>query len=1058
MADNLKKTTACTTGCACRSGINRRDLLRWTGAGALALGIPHWSAMAGPFDISDFEKLVPADKRLSAEWVKSLYDRGEPDWYTGEELKWIGMPVGGLCAGQLYLGGDGRLWHWDIFNQRIGTGAAHYAEPLEPAAPLEQGFGIRVNDSVRTLDRHGFTDIRFRGEYPIAKVEYRDQQLPVAVHLEAFSPFVPLNENDSSLPVTVMRFTVKNTSDTAVEVELAGWLENAVCLHTAQRGVGTRHNRVVRAENSLRLECSATEIRREQRAAQRSDILFENWDRDTYDSWSATGNAFGSGPILKSKVPEYQGDVGGPGKRVANSHATAPGNDVSEKDNQVGTLTSREFTLDRDYITFWIGGGDLPGATCLNLIVDSKPVLTATGHNENRMRIEQFDVRHLQGKTARLQIVDNHAGAWGNIGVGEIVLSDTPAQTGGKFEERHDFGTMALALLQPRPEDRGVARLPEPGVPAGLFAKIANNDAGSTPFGQTLSGGLSRTESLGAGEEATITFLLAWNFPNDRIEGVPDTGRYYATRFSTAGAVVDYVADHFTSLYEPTRLWRDTWYDSTLPHWFLDRTLLNTSILASSTCHRFASGRFYGWEGVGCCAGTCTHVWQYAQAVARLFPALERDLRERTDFGLAFDAATGIIRFRGEGAGLAVDGQAGCILRSYREHQMSSDDQFLKRNWPKIKRALQCLIDKDGDGNGILESNQHNTLDTDWFGPVAWLSGVYLAALRAGEQMAHEVGDSAFAGICRKLREQGQAYVVQELFNGEYFINQPDPNHLDTINSGTGCEIDQVLGQSWAWQVGLGRVFAQPETLSALKSLWRYNFTPDVGPYREIHKPGRWYAMPGEAGLLMCTFPRSDWDYSKAAGKGVEWAAGYFNECMNGFEYQVAGHMIWEGLVEEGLAVTRAVHDRYHPSRRNPWNEIECGDHYARSMASYGIFLAACGFEYHGPSGHIGFAPRLSPEHFRAAFTSAEGWGTYEQKIEGAAVTAELTVRWGTLRVRTVSLSVAGQPASVRVTVNGNVVEAKHRWDQQRLVVELAKDQQVKVNERLRIEVAAVYS
>ena len=94
---------------------------------------------------------------------------------------------------------------------------------------------------------------------------------------------------------------------------------------------------------------------------------------------------------------------------------------------------------------------------------------------------------------------------------------------------------------------------------------------------------------------------------------------------------------------------------------------------------------------------------------------------------------------------MAIDGQSGCILRSYREHQMSADDKFLKRNWPKIKRAVQCLIDKDADGNGIMESNQHNTLDTDWYGPVAWLSGMYITALRAAAEMAQEVGDSAFA-------------------------------------------------------------------------------------------------------------------------------------------------------------------------------------------------------------------------------------------------------------------------------------------------------------------------
>ncbi len=366
----------------------------------------------------------------------------------------------------------------------------------------------------------------------------------------------------------------------------------------------------------------------------------------------------------------------------------------------------------------------------------------------------------------------------------------------------------------------------------------------------------------------TVTFVIAWHFANDRVDGVRDTGRYYAKRFADAGEVAQYVASHFATLDKQTRLWHDTWYDSTLPYWFLNRTFLNTSILASSTCHRFATGRFYGWEGVGCCPGTCTHVWQYAQAVARIFPELERDLRERTDFGIAFDEMTGVIRFRAEGAGLAVDGQSGCILRSYREHQMSADGKFLKRNWKKIRRALQCLIDKDGDANGILESGQHNTLDANWYGPVAWLSGIYLAALKAGERMAQEIGDAPFAQVCQQIRTKGENYLVTKLFDGEYFINRPDPRHPESINSGTGCEIDQVLGQSWAWQVGLGRVLPENKTRSALQSLWRYNFTPDVGPYREANKPGRWYAMPGEAGLLMCTFPRSDWNYEKAAGKG----------------------------------------------------------------------------------------------------------------------------------------------------------------------------------------------
>ena len=230
----------------------------------------------------------------------------------------------------------------------------------------------------------------------------------------------------------------------------------------------------------------------------------------------------------------------------------------------------------------------------------------------------------------------------------------------------------------------------------------------------------------------------------------------------------------------------------------------------------------------------------------------------------------------------------------------------------------------------------------------------------------------------------GASESSRRLWNGEYFVNRPDPQHPNAINSGTGCHIDQVFGQSWAYQVGLERVFDEQHARGALQALWNYNFTPDVGPYRAAMKPGRWYAMPGEGGLIMCTFPQADWSFEDAQGKGNTnpGFAGYFNECMNGFEYQVAGHMLWEGMLTEGLAITRMIHDRYHALRRNPWNEVECGDHYARSMASYGVYLAACGFEYHGPQGHIGIAPRLSPDNFRSAFTAAEGWGTIGQRRE----------------------------------------------------------------------------
>ena len=987
---------------------NRRSFLKASAFATAGLTFARLPVMAGPFTRKDFDKLVPADKKLRPEWVKSLTARGARTVYRGMELRKIGMPVGGITCGQLYLGGDGKLWHWDIFNQPIGTGDQHYAQPLSPSSPVEQGFALRLTQhgktQMRPLDQTGWNDISFIGEYPIGYVVYADAGSPVSVSLEAFSPFIPLNVDDSSLPATVMEFTVKNTSAVEVEGEVAGWLENAICLYSGQKRDGIRRTCVARRPGLIFLDCSAEDVPPGV-SSKRPDIVFEDFESETYRDWVVTGTAFGGAPVEAAKMPAYQGEVGAKGKRLVNSHASASGSGVTDKDAATGRLTSPRFTIERNYITFLIGGGDHKGRTCMNLLVDEKVVRSATGAANNRLKPMSWDVRQWAGRPGQLVIVDDDSGPWGNIGVDDIVFSDRPREPVGPFVEEADFGTMGLALLDPQPGDIAKTSLPGDAMPAAVFSAPAiASEPGATQFGQKLAGSIGRKFKLSPGKSVKVTFVLTWFFPNLRKDPLPP-GRFYATKFDSAQAVAVFVAKNFDRLASQTRLWHDTWYDSTLPFWFLDRTHLNISILATSTAFRFASGRFYGMEGVGCCDGTCTHVWQYEQAMGRLFPELDRLLRERADFDPAVSfKPDGMIDHRGEfHAGQAVDGQAGTILRARRDHQVSADNDFLKRNYASIKKAMRWLIAQDGNADGILEGAQHNTLDAEWYGPVAWLSGLYLASLRAAEEMAGEMGDDSFAAECRVIAEAGRKNMVARLFNGEYFINLPDPKNLDKINSGSGCEIDQVFGQGWAFQAGLGRVLPEKETRAALQSLWRYNFSPDVGPYREVNKPGRWYAMSGEAGLLMCTFPKTDWDYENAKGKGPEGFAGYFNECMNGFEHQVAGHMIWEGMVTEGLAVERALHDRYHASRRNPWNEVECGDHYARSMASYGVFIAACGFEYHGPKGHIGFSPRLTPENFKAPFTAAEGWGTISQERSGHLQTNRIELKRGGLRLKTLT-------------------------------------------------------
>ncbi len=1011
------ESACCEGGSLC--AMPRREFVKLLGAGAAAaVSRRAMPVMAGPFPGGNkYLEVIPQDKRLDPAWVRSLYERGEKQTYTGEDLRFIGMPVGGIGAGCVYLGGDGRLWLWDIFNQHHGrgllsrgAGGETYLNPLEQFQRFEQRFELQVEQGDerqrRSLDRSGFASVVFDGRYPMGNVSYQDPACPVEVSLQAFSPFIPLDLENSAYPATVLQYTVKNTSDRPLRLTLAGRTENPICLFTGKPTDTLHRNRVLRRDAATIVQCSAERPAPPDKPEKtRPDVVFEDFEKPTYEGWTVEGTAFGEGPVRIADIPDYQGNVGGAGERVANSHASAPGEGVGPKDGATGALTSRPFTIERRYIGFLVGGGAHEG-TSIELLVDGTVVHRASGKSDNRMHQAFFDVAALEGQTAQLRIADRVAGPWGNVGVDHIVFTDTrPQADAGKLEGRYDFGTLALALVGGA--DRATAS-------DGFFGEPV--DTAARPFGEPLIGALARTLELAPGESADAVFLFAWHFPNLDVPPVGPSGRWYATRFADAAAVAEHVAAHFDELAGATRRWVDTWYDSTLPYWLLDRAMANTTTLATNTCYLFENGRFYGWEGVACCEGTCTHVWHYAQAPGRLFPEIERRTREMVDFGLGFHD-NGAIAHRTYGPGgkthHADDGQCGRILGVLREHQMSADDAFLRRLWPNVKKAVEFMISRDPTRDGILDGAQPNTLDAAWFGEISFTSSLYLAALRAGAAMAREMGDDDFAAQCDQIADTGAKRIL-DLFNDEYFIQKEDPKHADAIGVGPGCYIDQIFGQTWAHWVGLGRLFDREKQHTALQSLWRYNFVPDVGPFREQFPRGRWYAKAGDAGLIMCSWPKEPVDPAKKK----HWQYMYFNECMTGFEWQAAAHMVYEGeeapeLLEYGLAVSRAIHDRYDASLRNPYNEIECSDHYARAMASYGVFQALCGFQCHGPRGEVEFAPRLTPERFKAPFVGPEGWGTFRQQIEGGTMTASLELAHGTLGVKALTLTL---PAGVEVS------------------------------------------
>lgn len=858
--------------------MERRKFLQ--NSGLLAAGIYHapLKVIAGPFTQSPLLHNIPVDKKLNADWVKTLYHRGFVTTYkkTKNELQYIGMPVGGIFTGTVYLGGDGRLWLWDIFNQnqngidpktidwesdlhvgkkvRPQDGSA-YVQPAKNIRPLEQGFAFKIvsgkNTVIKKLEETDWDEILFEATYPMAKVHYIDHDLGVDITAEIFSPFIPLDEKNSGLPCTIYSFSIKNKKDKSISVSIIGWLENKV-MPTSKKETDIRVN------------------------------SFETFN----------------------------------GIAILNSSVQYNGNENQAKQADYGTMAI--------------------GAMNSNCYVNTSfvlPIQAASFSNQNTSTTEK------------------------KVSAGPLINS------------------------------------------------VCTNHI------------------IKSGQTIQSNYVIAWHFANLTLNPViQGKGRFYNQLFKNAVEVIKYVGKNFNQLSTQTALWRQTWYDSTLPWWFLERTFLNISTLATTTAHRFDSGRFYAWEGVGCCEGTCTHVWQYAQAMGRIFPAIERDTRERVDLGLSLKS-DGMMLYRGEVVKTpAIDGQAGTILRIYREHKMSPDKQFLQKNWDKIKLATTWVIQQDKNQDGMEDTPIENTLDAVWDGEIAWLVGLCIAAVKASEQMAIEMGDSSFAGICASYVRNGSKNMEEKLFNGEYFIHKPDMiKGREKLGSYNTCHIDQVYGQSWAHQVGLGRIIDKEKTLSALKALWKYNFTPDVGPYIKERRGWRPYALAGEGGMVMNTNPSNE---EKPYGEKTTWQLGYFHECMSGFEHQVASHMMAEGMLDEALILTRMIHDRYHAAKRNPFNEIECSDHYARAMASYGTFISACGFDYDGPNGYIKFSPKLNIDKCKIPFTSATAWGSYEQLQSNKNFSAVLHVKYGTLFLNKIAVDVTVPLHETKIHIGEKLLKA----------------------------------
>jgi hypothetical protein len=455
--------------------------------------------------------------------------------------------------------------------------------------------------------------------------------------------------------------------------------------------------------------------------------------------------------------------------------------------------------------------------------------------------------------------------------------------------------------------------------------------------------------------------------------------------------------------------------------------------------------------------------------LAFLFPSFSRSLREY-QFGWIVDER-GLQDFRyylpygkKRWGAAAADGQMGTLMKLYLDWKLSGDTEWLRKLWPAAKRAIEFAWIENGwdaDRDGVMEGCQHNTYDIEFFGPNP-LSGIwYLGGLRAAEEMARGVGDKAAAAEYGRLFENGSKWTDANLFNGEFYIQkvQGRPKSAiaegllwtagaaDTENPdfqmGEGCLADQVLGQYFSCIAGLGDLVESSKARQALASIHKYNFKPDLSEHESVQ---RTYALNDEAGLVICDYAGRERPVNPFP---------YYAEVWTGIEYQVAAHMFYEGMIEEGVEIIEAVRQRHDGVRRNPWNEPECGHHYARALAGWSAVLSLCGFDYSALEETVSLAPRMKANPVRGFWSMPTGWGSFTQSVAADGATVEIEAARGEMACRQVKLAALGRTfASVRAELGGRSVNAELSADESGVTVKLARSVKVTPDAGLRVRLA----
>ena len=952
--------------------------------------------------------------------------------YQKEYLDKIAFPIGGIGAGMFCLEGTGAISHVslrhhpDVMNEPY-TFAAIYVKGVENGAKVLEGqvptwkwfgpaqSGLGRGDKTYGLPR--FEEAVFQTRFPFATIDLRDKDMPLVAKITGWSPFIPTDADNSSLPVGVLEYQFTNTSDKAIETVFSYNTKNFIDGQGTIRGV--KNGFVLESDQNN----SGLAIYVDNAAAVVDHCWFRGawfdpqtvvWDNIRYgriaDKRPVKGVAPGAsvyvpltlqpGETKTVKVnfcwylPDSNLSIGGarkvgqaftgmPCKGTASGQQPVSGfvgkqllNSFDRGgDGLTGIIQSPEFNIGKRYLKFLVGGGSQADRTSVNLVVDGKIVETAVGNQTETLSETVWDLKPYQGKKAFVKVIDLDVYTWGHILADQFVLTDN------RNEDIYNLSSTST-----------------------LLADFESNSWGDW---QVVDSSEEEKQFLADEGDVEATYRP-----------------WYSERFKSLNEVIGYWDANQAMLEKNSRLFSDAFYSSSLPAEVLEAVAANLTILKSPTVLRQWDGRFWAWEGCqdsfGSCHGSCTHVWNYAQALPHLFPSLERTLRE-TEFRVSQNTE-GHQNFRvnlpisapPHNFHAAADGQLGGIMKVYREWRISGDTQWMKDLFPAVKKSLDyCIRTWDPLHKGYLEEPHHNTYDIEFWGPDGMCTSFYLGALTAFIEMGKELKQPVKEYTA--LLSKGKKYMETALFDGEYFIQKIQweglqaPNPVDVMSFGgsyseealkllkeegpkyqygTGCLSDGILGMWMASVCGLDEVLDNEKVRSHLVAVHKYNLKHDLIDHFNPQRPV--YACGKDGGLLLCTWPK---------GGMLSLPFVYSNEVWTGIEYQVASHLMMKGEVEKGLDIVRECRERYDGRVRNPFNEIECGHWYARAMASYGMLQGLTGVRYDAVDKTMYIDSKIGD--FKSFISTDTGFGTIEWKA-GKPV---LNVVYGNIDVKRYNVS-----------------------------------------------------